>query len=341
MGEVDHQFDKYIIVSDGVAGSMAAIFSSTAKQLWQNRDLSRITTEVVTVAYGGTGRAEDMTMASVPASVQDVSLEDPFIASGLLFVIRNLLPKNYTYYDEFVRLWGAYDKAVAYPPYFAQTLPRMPVVSFYSGFMEPGAVPLQYVKMPPDEYIPSIFTKVDFGNTADLKGLYYLVASLYLGNTSSELDNNSSTLIAHEFENTTMMSLPSILPTSPSNNIFDHSTASPSQSNGTLSPSPSSSPNSTASLYLGNTSSELDTNSSTLITHEFENTTMTSLPTILPTSPSYDVFGHSTASPSQSNDTLSPSPSSSPTSTVSSSFMPWKGKFPGIVLLIALVHAIT
>jgi len=175
----DHSFESYVILSDGVAGSMASIFTKTVSQLWKNRDKSNVDTEVITVAYGGTGWAEDITMGSVPASVQGVSLEDPFIASGLMFIITSLLPQKSANYDAFNEVFAAYDYAVAYPPYFAASLPRMPVVGFYSGFMEPDAMPLQYVKMPPDEYLPSFFTKVDFSDSSDLKELYATVAAKF------------------------------------------------------------------------------------------------------------------------------------------------------------------
>ena len=52
MGEIDHSFDKFVIVSDGIAGSMASIFTSTVSQFSKNSDRSYVSIEVTTVAYG-------------------------------------------------------------------------------------------------------------------------------------------------------------------------------------------------------------------------------------------------------------------------------------------------
>ena len=48
----------------------------------------------------------------------------------------------------------------------------MPVISFYDKSMEPGAAPLQFVKIPLDAYIPTIYTSVQIYNGDDLDALY-------------------------------------------------------------------------------------------------------------------------------------------------------------------------
>ena len=128
-------------------------------------------------------------MASFPASVQGVSLEDPFIASGLLYILVQLIPSSYMNYDKFQNVWSLYDSYVANPPYFAMTLPGMPIATFYDKFMEPGAMPLQYVRMPPDKYIPKIFTAVDFTSEFQLVDLYK-EASQFFGDTASQSNSD-------------------------------------------------------------------------------------------------------------------------------------------------------
>jgi hypothetical protein len=53
-------------------------------------------------------------------------------------------------------------------------------VNYYDGFMEPGALPLQYVDMPPDYYIPMLFTSIRFGDSSDLKNLYAQASKFFV-----------------------------------------------------------------------------------------------------------------------------------------------------------------
>ena len=52
MAEIDYSFDEIIILSDGVAGSMASIFCSTVSQFSKNSNQTYATPTVKTVAYG-------------------------------------------------------------------------------------------------------------------------------------------------------------------------------------------------------------------------------------------------------------------------------------------------
>lgn len=72
-----------------------------------------------------------------------------------------------------------YIESVAVPPYFAESLPRMPVVSVYDYFMEPGALPLQYVKIPVDDFILQVYTGVTFTDATDLAELYQETAKSF------------------------------------------------------------------------------------------------------------------------------------------------------------------
>lgn len=74
---------------------------------------------------------------------------------------------------------GEYSASVAIPPYFADTLPSMPVVSYYEIGMEPGAVPMQFVRFYADYYIPEIYTGVSFEDQRDLFDLYTAAATFF------------------------------------------------------------------------------------------------------------------------------------------------------------------
>lgn len=79
-----YTFDDYVIVSNGVSGSMAAIFPFESSQLYKNRDQSGVQAKVTLAAYGGTGNADDFSISSFPASVQGVHLEDPIIGDAIV-----------------------------------------------------------------------------------------------------------------------------------------------------------------------------------------------------------------------------------------------------------------
>ena len=88
-----------------------------------------------------------------------------------------------------------YSASVAIPPYFADTLPGMPVVSYYEIGMEPGAAPMQFVRFYVDYYIPEIFTGVFFEDQSDLVELYTAVAAFF-DLTTTPAPSHSPTTIA-------------------------------------------------------------------------------------------------------------------------------------------------
>ena len=77
-------FNEYIFLSNGVSASAGALLPYTLSQLWKNADSTRASRKVALLGYGGTGKADDMTFGSVPASVQGVNLEFPLIGSAAL-----------------------------------------------------------------------------------------------------------------------------------------------------------------------------------------------------------------------------------------------------------------
>lgn len=170
--DLDHSFGEYVIVSNGVSGSTTAIFQTFVTQLWKNRDQSLVQSSVITCTYGGTSNGSDTTLTGYPASVQDVQIENPLVTDGALFMLEALLPPNSTITSQVTAARQDFENALYFPPYFADSLPRLPVVNYYDNFMEPGAMPLQYVDMPPDQHIPILFQAVTLADSYDLDQLY-------------------------------------------------------------------------------------------------------------------------------------------------------------------------
>ena len=104
-----------------------------------------------------------------------------------------MLPLNLTGLDVVVAAGAEFTASVAPPPYFGNSLPLMPVVNFYDKFMEPGALPLQYINYPVDEYIPTTYTATSFANSGDLAQLYENVAEFFSEPTESPTPNPATT----------------------------------------------------------------------------------------------------------------------------------------------------
>ena len=168
--QLGHTFDEYVITSNGASGSSTSIFQTFVTQLWKNKNESLFQNSVVTCTYGGTGNISDTTMTGFPAAVQNIQIENPFIAVGALYMLESLLPANNSMDIRNVR--QSYESTLSTPPYFASSFPQMPVLNYYDNFMEPGALPLQYVKMPPDQHIQQLFTAVTLADSFDLDALY-------------------------------------------------------------------------------------------------------------------------------------------------------------------------
>uniref|UniRef100_A0A7S3LD33 Tail specific protease domain-containing protein n=1 Tax=Amphora coffeiformis TaxID=265554 RepID=A0A7S3LD33_9STRA len=177
--EIGNPFNEYIFVSDGTSASAAAIVPHTAVQLWRNRDRTDASRPVHLLSYGGTGVADDLMLSSIPANVQGVHLEDPIIGEASLSLLVSLLPTVLPGLATIVAEADEYSASVAIPPYFADTLPSMPVVSYYESGMEPGAVPMQFVRFYADYYIPQIFTGISFEDQSDLLELYTAAATFF------------------------------------------------------------------------------------------------------------------------------------------------------------------
>jgi hypothetical protein len=145
--------------------------------MWNNRDVPPAT--LTTITYGGTNKPKDTTVAGFPASVQAGQIGIPIVGTGVLLMMEYLLPAETA---EIVRSANDYYSGfLAIPPYFAATLPSMPVYSYYSRFMGPDAIPIQFVKVFSDRHhhIPEIFTDIGLhDDSGDLAALYTKAAEL-------------------------------------------------------------------------------------------------------------------------------------------------------------------
>jgi len=196
--QLRHSFDEYLIVSDGAAASASSIFSSAVEQIWKNRDRSGADdAKVTTVSFGGTGDKADLTMAGVPASVEGVRLDNFLYTTISLLLFPLLLPvMEGNLKDDLLDVARSVDDRTYFPPYFAQQLPRISVQNYYDPFMDPGALPLQYIKMQPDRYIRKFFVGTTFNDDYDLASLYLEASAFFLqstGNSTPPLPTSTPT----------------------------------------------------------------------------------------------------------------------------------------------------
>jgi hypothetical protein len=98
-------------------------------------------------------------------------------------------PELQVFIDEF----NEYVATVAVPPYFGDTQPSMPVFAYYDNTMGPDALPLQFVRLPLNGYIPTLFLNSDLGGT-DLPALYEAAkVFFYLEETASPTTSSPTT----------------------------------------------------------------------------------------------------------------------------------------------------
>lgn len=188
-----HKFDEYIIVSNGVSGSATALFASLVNQLWKNRDITLVKSSLVSVSYGGLNTTEgDVMMAGFPAGVQNVHLEDPLLAAGILYIFNTLLEGDSTFSPVISSALSEYANVLPTPPYFANTLPKLPVLNYYSTLMGEGALPLQYVKMPTDKHLPFYYTQTTIDDAGDLPELYDKASKLFTSSINNSDFNKTS-----------------------------------------------------------------------------------------------------------------------------------------------------
>jgi hypothetical protein len=182
-------FDEYIVLSNGAAASTAQTFSSRVIQIWNNRDKTQVTAKLTTVSYGGLKEDNgDVTMAGITAFVQDVQLQNEFIAAGVAYLFNHYILDGYEIFDAASSALDEYYESLSKVPYFANTLPMMPVAGDYdTPFMGDDTVPLQYIKMPADKHIPKYYLGTKIQDNSDLGDLYEEAAKFFSVGSDSAL----------------------------------------------------------------------------------------------------------------------------------------------------------
>jgi len=188
--QIGHSFDEYILVSDGNAYSTSATFATSAMQLWANRDKSGVMTPVKGITYGGTPDPKATTLASAPANVANhIAPQANIVAYAGLFLLSSFLADNSTVKADMASVVDEFGAAVPVPPYFAYSLPSMPIRNYYSKFMAPGALPLQYVTLPATNHIPQIYRFNTIGASQDLQTLYTETAKFFTSPSFGERES--------------------------------------------------------------------------------------------------------------------------------------------------------
>jgi len=109
-------------------------------------------------------------LSTLTASVVDVNVGIPLVSAGLLYMLDYLLPSALT--ENLKSAISTYEAAVPTPPYFDEGIPRFAVYNHYNRFMDPGALPLQYVKIVADRHIQQFWPKVSVEIYENLAELY-------------------------------------------------------------------------------------------------------------------------------------------------------------------------
>ena len=165
-------FDEYLIVSNGAAGSTTSIFVTAAEQIYKNRDKSGVSQSLTTLAYGGSGNADEIAMTSFPAAIRDVNLDFPLVTYAAISAYEVLVSSNSEYAASVNEARRSYEAVLLPPPYYSSKVPTLPVVTYFDTFMGPESMPMQYIYMPPDVYLPTMYKFVLLYASSDLQALY-------------------------------------------------------------------------------------------------------------------------------------------------------------------------
>jgi hypothetical protein len=166
-------FSEYILISNGNSGSTANTFQTTVEQMWKNRGISGAMRPLTTVSYGGIPNDTPLTQFAGGTVDDRVNVEDPFVGLAGLRLLASFSHGS----SKGRHLKEAFDllrASLPEVPYYLQQFPRLPAVEIYNKFMlsDGAAMPLEFVFMPPDVYIPETFYGGVFDDPAGLAGLY-------------------------------------------------------------------------------------------------------------------------------------------------------------------------
>jgi hypothetical protein len=158
-------FTEYLILGNGLSGSTANTFQTTVSQIAANA-VSGSSPTLRGVTYGGTKDPFETPLTQFAGgSVNDgVQVSDQYVSLGSLYLVKILLQANEESTTRLEHILDDLVAAIPEPPYFLNAWPGMPFLEIYNNYMQPGAMPLEYVHMPPDFHIPQIFAKVSFAD---------------------------------------------------------------------------------------------------------------------------------------------------------------------------------
>jgi hypothetical protein len=126
-------------------------------------------------------------MAGIPAVVEDIHLEDDLIATVLAFLFNHYILDGSEFFDAASTTFDEYYGSLPEAPYFANTLPKMPLVGDYdTRFMGEDTVPLQYIKIPADKHIPKYYLGTKIEDSSDLGDLYEEAAKFFSAGAGSD-----------------------------------------------------------------------------------------------------------------------------------------------------------
>jgi hypothetical protein len=166
-------FSSYVLLGNGNSGSTANTFQTTVEQIWKNRDQSGATRPLVSVSYGGIRNETPLTQFAGGTVDDSVNIEDPFVGLVGLHLLAMLFAssKMGEQIDEAANLLR---ESLPEVPYYLQRFTKLPAVEVYNKFMlkDGEAMPLEFVYMPPDQYIEEMYFGGIFEKPEGLESLY-------------------------------------------------------------------------------------------------------------------------------------------------------------------------
>ena len=137
---------------------------------------------LVTVSYGGLDGDIPLTQFAGSSVLGRVNVEDAFVGLAGVHLLGTLFQPEHPLQTVIRRL----ETSLPEVPFFLQNFPKMTAVEIYNRFLLDGMVPLEYLNVPPDRYIPQIYVGSIFDHPELLANLYE-EASKYLVQSGSTI----------------------------------------------------------------------------------------------------------------------------------------------------------
>jgi len=172
--DIEHSFDEYVLLSNGLAGSTTAIFADQVMSLARNSGINQVKPSLVAVTYGGLEdpSVKDMTMADHAASLNNPPYTRINIASVAMYMMmESFIKSDDDLYSTLSTTRTLLEDSLPEVPYFYD-IDLVPILNYYDNFMQPGALPEQYIHVTPDKNIHQLYTYVIFELSSDLEELY-------------------------------------------------------------------------------------------------------------------------------------------------------------------------